>query len=276
MSNKILIIFALFLMASVFAMGGLFIAEKYRPETLKQTAQTIKNSTSNLLASSSQSLGNVFKINKVEKENNKAQSQDNLENNPQLQNNQFNTQINQTNTDNLTDVLSDNLINASLKNQDISNLESLNLDQEQEKYFSPSNNFEIKTISADKQSNKKYLQEIYEILDIALPEFNASDIEIVAQAMQSGQYNNLEYIIAGYRTAYEQIKNLKVPANLINIHQQQLIIYSQMDKILTALRQHKQDPVKALIALKTYQEILPNLINLLQEIVTIKQRLSQT
>jgi len=86
--------------------------------------------------------------------------------------------------------------------------------------------------------------------------FKKSETEIFLDAIENNDFTGLDWELQTYQTAYENLKRLTVPADLLQIHKEQLNIISSLIKIFQAIKNINEDPLKANLALQTYQSAM--------------------
>lgn len=92
------------------------------------------------------------------------------------------------------------------------------------------------------------------------------EADLFLNAMQSGDFSKLNSILELHQTAYQNLKMLVVPTELIPLHKEQLNIISGLIKIYQAIKQTEADPLVANLALQKYQVILSQLTGWLQKL----------
>ena len=80
-------------------------------------------------------------------------------------------------------------------------------------------------------------------------------------ALQNNDFTGLDVEIAKYQQSYQKLAGLTVPINLIEIHKEQLNIFSKLIKINQSFSSFSEDPLKTIFALQSYQETLQQLDN---------------
>lgn len=80
-----------------------------------------------------------------------------------------------------------------------------------------------------------------------------SESEMFIKAIQTNDFSELDLLLNSYRSSYAKLKNLSVPSELLSIHKEQLNIISSLIKIYESVRQINTDPLRANLALQTYE-----------------------
>lgn len=132
---------------------------------------------------------------------------------------------------------------------------------------------EIK-ISTDnsKTAVKNYLDSVMAILSLRLFSFDKSDLEAVKQAVENQNFSEIDQHIQAYEKAYQNLKEMTVPSSWLEIHKQGLQMISMLGRSLDAIKEMQNDPFKAMLGLKQYEEIINSLIQLNQDIYTLMQK----
>jgi hypothetical protein len=90
--------------------------------------------------------------------------------------------------------------------------------------------------------------------------------EIFLKAMESNNFSELEARLKNYQTAYENLKKLTVPSDLLPLHKEQLNIFSSLIKIYQAIRDINSDPLKANLALQNYKPLSEQFVSWLRKL----------
>jgi hypothetical protein len=100
------------------------------------------------------------------------------------------------------------------------------------------------------------------------------DMEAAQEAIQTKNYSELNQFIKNYKNSFLAIKELSAPPSWKEIHKKNLALIIANANILEAIKSIDQDPLRALIALQQYQEIvLPGLEQIADEgLKLIKQQ----
>lgn len=100
------------------------------------------------------------------------------------------------------------------------------------------------------------------------------DMEAAQEAAQTKNYSELNQFIKNYKNSFLAIKELPAPPSWKEIHKKNLALIIANANILEALKLVDDDPLRALIALQQYQEIvLPGLEQIADEgLKLIKQQ----
>lgn len=86
------------------------------------------------------------------------------------------------------------------------------------------------------------------------------DMEAAQKAVQTKNYSELNQFIKNYKNSFLAIKELSVPPSWKEIHKKNLALIIANANILEAIKLINDDPLRALLALQQYQEIvLPGL-----------------
>lgn len=219
-SPKLLITLTILLAIGVAGVSGFLVFKNKQMPFTKKTAETS--------ASVSETVTKIFDTNKTP---------------PEI------TEESKT-SDNLTDNLTQIAIEQIMANQeiDLSSLDNIDI-----LFISP----EISDKEIKIAENNNYFQDLTNIFNqtFSSSTFEKSDIEIANQALETQEYEELDEYILAYQIAFDQIKKLTVPYNFKNIHKEQLAIFDITKQILEAMRNHEEDPVKAIAGIAKYPEI---------------------
>lgn len=82
-----------------------------------------------------------------------------------------------------------------------------------------------------------------------------SEIEFFAEAIESGDFSQLEKNRQVYYKGYQKLKEVPVPADLVSFHKGILGVLWVTNNIYSAVKNIHQDSLKATIALMQYREI---------------------
>lgn len=100
------------------------------------------------------------------------------------------------------------------------------------------------------------------------------DMEAAREAVQTKNYSALDKYIKGYKNSFLALKELSSPPSWKEIHKKNLSLIIANANILEAIKSIDIDPLRALIALQQYQElVLPGLEQIADEgLKIIKQQ----
>jgi hypothetical protein len=79
-----------------------------------------------------------------------------------------------------------------------------------------------------------------------------SETEMFSNAIENNDFSEMNSHLHDYKNAYDRLKNITVPNELIDIHKEQLEIISKLIKIYSAIEDINNDPLKATLALQSY------------------------
>lgn len=91
--------------------------------------------------------------------------------------------------------------------------------------------------------------------------------QIFSNAVENGDFTEIDRGLKGYTENYEELKNLTVPSDLAPLHKEQLNMISSLIKIYKTIRTSSDDPLKASLAIKYYQDIIQQLMSWSQKLV---------
>ena len=84
---------------------------------------------------------------------------------------------------------------------------------------------------------------------------SSSESAMFLNALQSNDFSELDLQLQNDKNTYAILKELTVPSELISLHKEQLEIISKLIKVYEAIKEIKTDPLKANLALQSYQII---------------------
>jgi len=142
--------------------------------------------------------------------------------------------------------------------------------------FSPLNipDSEIKTSSDNSAAAIQfYAGKIIEIMDnwaektsIDQGELFESESQMIYQAIQTGDFSQIDKHIEFYKGVSEDLKQIISPSRFADIHKEQISILKAMSNIFKAIKKIDQDPLKANLALEQYQNTAELTTQMLQKL----------
>ena len=103
---------------------------------------------------------------------------------------------------------------------------------------------------------------IPDVKDISSP----SESEMFIAAIEQNNFLEMDKLLQGYQEGYAKLKNLTVPENLLSLHLEQLNIFSSLIKIYQAVKEINSDPLKANLALQSYQAVSERIASWLENL----------
>jgi len=82
-----------------------------------------------------------------------------------------------------------------------------------------------------------------------------SETEMFSNAIENSDFSELELNLQNYQDAYERLKEITVPSEMVSLHKEQLEIISKLIKIYAAIKDIEADPLKADLALQSYSTV---------------------
>lgn len=131
-------------------------------------------------------------------------------------------------------------------------------------YFIPPDlDKDIKTSSDNSEKNiKQYWTDINKTLSKIIKNTPSQNLsQTIVESIKNNNHDDLDEIIKYYKDAYENVKIITVPSSLVTSHKNTLTIFYKYWKINEAVKDYKEDPLLALLALN-------ELSNLLQKTIT--------
>ena len=104
------------------------------------------------------------------------------------------------------------------------------------------------------------------IVKITPADKNKSEMQIFSEAIESGDFNELQENQKAYQETYQKMKDVAVPADLVNFHKNLLGVLSWTINIYKAVGNVGQDPLKAAIAMEQYQKMTEKLKDLILQL----------
>ncbi len=93
-----------------------------------------------------------------------------------------------------------------------------------------------------------------------------TDSEMFAQALKTGNFDEVKLAETTYQDAYQKVRQLTVPRDFLSLHKEILDILSTMTKVYGAIQNFTSDPLKTNLALQVYQNINSQLYNWLGKV----------
>ncbi|KKT25970.1 MAG: Thrombospondin type 3 repeat superfamily protein [Parcubacteria group bacterium GW2011_GWA2_43_9b] len=104
----------------------------------------------------------------------------------------------------------------------------------------------------------------------AIPITDSSDEETEASmflsAINNNDFSKLDLYLKDYQIAYRKLQEITVPDDLVNLHKEQLNIFSSIIRIYEAIKNSGDDPLKTNLALQKYQELSTQFGNWMQKL----------
>jgi len=98
------------------------------------------------------------------------------------------------------------------------------------------------------------------------PQTSQGESEMFLNALENNDFSLLEKRLKDYQDAYEKLKKLTVPSELLPLHKEQLEIISQTIKIYQGIKEINTDPLKANLALQSYELVREQFANWLKNL----------
>jgi len=92
-----------------------------------------------------------------------------------------------------------------------------------------------------------------------------NDTDIITEAISTKNFKQVNCQSLSYSAGYQVIKEIAVPSNWLNFHQEALSIFWNFSKIYQNLPKFESDPLKGLIILEKFSQTNENFIYLLEE-----------
>jgi len=157
-----------------------------------------------------------------------------------------------------------------LRNEEVFNEALLQISEKAAKDFQLITIPDSEILISEKETTKEELRVyVFKVADIlSKNELNLSstgmlEAEIIANAVEDKNYQDLEIITTLYEDNIKSLKSVTVPKEFVDLHKEQLAILDLARKILTAVRNFEDDPATAAAAVEKY----PELKNLLESFV---------
>lgn len=106
----------------------------------------------------------------------------------------------------------------------------------------------------DKDTMINYLKEVKNSLG-KISSLDKPEMQAFIDAMESGDFSQLEKNQAVYKENYQRMKEISVPPSLVSFHKGLLGVFWVTDNIYSAVENISQDPLKATIAISQYRQI---------------------
>jgi len=98
--------------------------------------------------------------------------------------------------------------------------------------------------------------------------FSASEAAMFLKVIQDNDTSDLERNLRVYQTAYENMRSITVPSGLKDLHLEAINMLASTIKIYQAIEEANSDPVKANLALSAYGQIMDQVMNWAQKMVS--------
>jgi len=98
------------------------------------------------------------------------------------------------------------------------------------------------------------------------PNNTKMEIEIIQEAIESGNFEQINCLNNSYLQAYQETLKVPVPLDWLDIHKEFLSTYWNFHKVYQHISEFEKDPYKGIIILKKYEQTGDNLIELLKQI----------
>lgn len=121
----------------------------------------------------------------------------------------------------------------------------------------------------DRQSEIAYASKVSQALNQYLsPQqgINGTGLETAYEAVQSNNYSELDKYINAYKNSFQAVKTIPVPSSWKEIHKKSLAFLLGSANTFEVLKNSQEDPLKTLIALQQYQQILDEFKQLTEEV----------
>lgn len=131
--------------------------------------------------------------------------------------------------------------------------------QHRDQLFAPEpiNEKQIKTVADNSAvAIKAYARDAADAIPATDNSDKNSEATMFLSAMETDDFSRLDTHLADYQIAYQKLRDLTVPSDLVNLHKEQLDIFSITIKIYQAVKEINEDPLKANLALQKYQDII--------------------
>ena len=118
---------------------------------------------------------------------------------------------------------------------------------------------EIETIPHSKENVNQYLEALGKTLDKVFKENPPS--KLLGDFFQKNDPSSLKNFLFELKISKEKLKKIKVPEGYLEIHQEIFGLISFIQKIVEAILDYQNDPLKAIIAIEISQNLLPQKID---------------
>jgi len=115
---------------------------------------------------------------------------------------------------------------------------------------------------------KSYAAKVMAVLDkhiSAEQGITKSGLEVALESTQTKDYSALDKYIRAYKNSYQEIKTIPAPSTWKEIHRKYLSLILGSANIFEAIKQSENDPLRAMIAIQQYEEVIKGLKQILEE-----------
>jgi len=130
---------------------------------------------------------------------------------------------------------------------------------------------EIETIPYSKENINQYLEALDKTLSKIFKENPPS--KLLGDFFQKNDPSSLKDFLSQLKDSKEKLKKIKVPEGYLEIHQEIFGLISFIQKIVEAILDYQNDPLKAIIAIEISQNLLPQKVD--QTFEVFKEKLIQ-
>ena len=129
----------------------------------------------------------------------------------------------------------------------------------------------IETIPHSKENINQYLEVLDKTLSKIFKENPPS--KLLGDFFQKNDSSSLKDFLSQLKDSKEKLKKIKVPEGYLEIHQEIFGLISFIQKIVEAILDYQNDPLKAIIAIEISQNLLPQKVD--QTFEVLKEKLIQ-
>ena len=115
-------------------------------------------------------------------------------------------------------------------------------------------------------SIKNYAKEAAAAIPITDDSDEETEASMFLSAMQNNDFSKLDRYLNDYQTAYQKLQAITVPSDLVELHKEQLNIFSVLIKVYQGIKKINEDPLKANLALQKYESALSQFSGWLQKL----------
>lgn len=151
-------------------------------------------------------------------------------------------------------------------NQEIIQEALYQVGQTAEKYFVlpriPDSEIIITQTPATKDALYEYLDQTSKAMSYERSKnIGQSELAIIKDAIDNKNTENVEILLSDYRDTVKNLKKISVPADIADLHKEQIAIFQLDANIMESVKNFQNDPVKAMAAMEAY----PKAVDALQK-----------
>ena len=118
-----------------------------------------------------------------------------------------------------------------------------------------SDNNSSEAVNVYAQNMARMIRQKADEIQVVGSEKYESETQLFYEAINSGDYTEIEKYVRFYNELYQELKRIPTPNSFKDLHKEQLGIFWIMGNIYKAIGQTSEDPIKANLALEQYQLI---------------------